>query len=197
MVAISLYRGNLHRVPDVQRRWQMPTPQISLKDFRLLLARRAKALSRLRSSITTTTTTTDAIPSSNPNSNPHSNSNYNANLDLVPTQQHSNAITIEEERSNVSRPEEAKKAVADFKEENNLKPSDGGWFSAKPVDGSDSLPDLPEGPAKVDGGANANSQAVQFQKIDESTNPNTEVSLSCHVYLFAVWCYTFEKSKVC
>jgi len=50
MVAISLYRGNMHRVPpDVPRRWLMPKPQISLKDFRTLLLRRSKALSLLPS----------------------------------------------------------------------------------------------------------------------------------------------------
>ncbi|RZC17035.1 hypothetical protein D0Y65_010059 [Glycine soja] len=50
MVAISLYRGNLHRVPDVPRRWPMPAPKITLKDFKSLLARRSKALSRLQNS---------------------------------------------------------------------------------------------------------------------------------------------------
>ncbi|KAF5730109.1 hypothetical protein HS088_TW20G00479 [Tripterygium wilfordii] len=49
MVAISLYRGNLHRVPDVPRRWLMPNPKISLKNFKFLLQRRSTALSRLRS----------------------------------------------------------------------------------------------------------------------------------------------------
>ncbi|XP_052481967.1 uncharacterized protein LOC105774015 isoform X2 [Gossypium raimondii] len=58
MVAISLYRGNLHRTPEVSRRWLMPTPKISLRDFKSLLHRRDRALSRLRSS-----------SSSNPNSN--------------------------------------------------------------------------------------------------------------------------------
>ncbi|XP_039037719.1 uncharacterized protein LOC120175084 isoform X2 [Hibiscus syriacus] len=62
MVAISLYRGNLHRAPDVPRRWLMPTPKISLEDFKSLLHRRNKALSRLRYS----------SPSSNPNPNPDS-----------------------------------------------------------------------------------------------------------------------------
>ncbi|MQL80163.1 hypothetical protein Taro_012603, partial [Colocasia esculenta] len=47
MVAISLYRGNLHRVPDVPRRWPMPAPAISLREFRLLLRRRSRALSLL------------------------------------------------------------------------------------------------------------------------------------------------------
>lgn len=60
MVAISLYRGNLHRAPDVPRRWLMPNPKISLKDFKSLLARRSKALSRTSSS-------------SNPNPNPNPN----------------------------------------------------------------------------------------------------------------------------
>nr|DAD40880.1 TPA_asm: hypothetical protein HUJ06_015203 [Nelumbo nucifera] len=62
MVAISLYRGNLHRVPDVPRRWLMPIPRISLKDFRILLRKREKALSRISS--------TTAPTCSNPNPNP-------------------------------------------------------------------------------------------------------------------------------
>lgn len=55
MVAISLYRGNLHRVPDVPRQWLMPTRKISLKDFRILLNRRSRALSRLQSTASTST----------------------------------------------------------------------------------------------------------------------------------------------
>ncbi|KAL8464900.1 hypothetical protein ACS0TY_034401 [Phlomoides rotata] len=47
MVALSLYKGNLHKVPDVPRRWPAPTPKISLKDFKVLLHRRARALSSL------------------------------------------------------------------------------------------------------------------------------------------------------
>ncbi|GAU21045.1 hypothetical protein TSUD_132570 [Trifolium subterraneum] len=62
MVAISLYRGNLHRSPDVPRRWLMPNPKISLKDFKSLLARRSKALS---------STTTSSNPNPNPNPNPN------------------------------------------------------------------------------------------------------------------------------
>ncbi|KAF7841576.1 tRNA dimethylallyltransferase 2 [Senna tora] len=57
----------MHRVPNVPRRWQMPIPKITLKQFRFLLARRSKALSRLRPHAATTT------PSSNPN--PRSPSN--------------------------------------------------------------------------------------------------------------------------
>lgn len=47
MVAISLYRGNLHRVPDVPRRWPMPKHHLSLRDFKLLTRKRSNALSRL------------------------------------------------------------------------------------------------------------------------------------------------------
>ncbi|XP_051136729.1 uncharacterized protein LOC127255291 [Andrographis paniculata] len=50
MVAISLYKGNLHKVPNVPHRWLCPTPNISLKDFRTLLRRRNRTLSRLSSS---------------------------------------------------------------------------------------------------------------------------------------------------
>lgn len=65
-MAISLYRGNLHRVPDVTRRWLMPNPKISLKDFKSLLLRRSKALSLLH------TTTTSSNPNPSPNPNPNS-----------------------------------------------------------------------------------------------------------------------------
>ncbi|KAK6924927.1 hypothetical protein RJ641_009253 [Dillenia turbinata] len=71
MVAISLYRGNLHRVPDVPRRWLMPNHSFSLKTFRSLLHRRSKALSLIA-------TTSSPIP--NPNPNPNSNPHPTANL---------------------------------------------------------------------------------------------------------------------
>nr|KYP37805.1 hypothetical protein KK1_040982 [Cajanus cajan] len=69
MVAISLYRGNLHRVAEAPRRWPMPGPRITLKDFKSLLARRSKALSRLHAS----------NPNPNPNPNPLSNGSHPAN----------------------------------------------------------------------------------------------------------------------
>ncbi|KAL9243196.1 hypothetical protein vseg_017111 [Gypsophila vaccaria] len=51
MVAISLYRGNLHRVPqEPPRTWLMPTSRISFKDFRRLFRRRTASLSLLPSS---------------------------------------------------------------------------------------------------------------------------------------------------
>ncbi|GER38550.1 P-loop containing nucleoside triphosphatehydrolases superfamily protein [Striga asiatica] len=50
MVAISLYKGSLHKASGVSRRWSPPAPRISLKDFKILLCRRDRALARLRSS---------------------------------------------------------------------------------------------------------------------------------------------------
>ncbi|GKV14164.1 hypothetical protein SLEP1_g25075 [Rubroshorea leprosula] len=48
MVALSLSRGELHKVPvlpDVPPRWLTPTCKIFLRDFKNLLQRRNKALS--------------------------------------------------------------------------------------------------------------------------------------------------------
>ncbi|KAL2897098.1 CRM-domain containing factor CFM3 chloroplastic/mitochondrial [Bienertia sinuspersici] len=79
MVAISLYRGNLHRIPpDVVRRWLMPTPSLSLKDFRSLLFRRSKALSLLPSS---SSITIFSNPNPSPNLNPNPTNSSSANLD--------------------------------------------------------------------------------------------------------------------
>ncbi|WZZ27166.1 hypothetical protein YC2023_010567 [Brassica napus] len=47
MVAISMYRGNLHKVPDVPRRWTMPDRNLSYKQFKSLFRRRKRALSHL------------------------------------------------------------------------------------------------------------------------------------------------------
>ena len=47
MVAISLYRGNLHRVSDAPRRWPMPPRAITLDQFRVLSRKRDEALARL------------------------------------------------------------------------------------------------------------------------------------------------------
>ncbi|XP_043726202.1 uncharacterized protein LOC122672779 [Telopea speciosissima] len=73
MVAISFYRGNLHRVPDVPRRWLMPTSRISLKDFRILIGKRTKALSRFSTVTTATTAAVEATTSSDPNPSPNPN----------------------------------------------------------------------------------------------------------------------------
>ncbi|TMW99515.1 hypothetical protein EJD97_002406 [Solanum chilense] len=66
MVALSLYKGNLHRVPETPRRWLVPTPKISHKDFQCLLRRRSRALSRLQTPPDVSPTTATA---SNPNPN--------------------------------------------------------------------------------------------------------------------------------
>lgn len=48
MVAISMYRGNLHRGgDDAARRWPVPQPTLSASQFRRLLHRRSLAVSRL------------------------------------------------------------------------------------------------------------------------------------------------------
>lgn len=47
MVVISFYRGNLHKVPDTPRRWPIPKPSISLRNFKILLDKRSEALKRL------------------------------------------------------------------------------------------------------------------------------------------------------
>lgn len=79
MVALSLYKGNLHRVPEAPRRWLLPTPKISLKDFRILLRRRSRALSRLLTTTTppdaVTAATTTTTTTYNPNPKTESNSN--------------------------------------------------------------------------------------------------------------------------
>ncbi|KAJ4782915.1 tRNA (Ile)-lysidine synthase [Rhynchospora pubera] len=49
MVAIALYRGNLHRVPNTPRRWPGPARSMSSSQFKSLLRRRSRALSRLTS----------------------------------------------------------------------------------------------------------------------------------------------------
>ncbi|XP_064961942.1 uncharacterized protein LOC135610870 [Musa acuminata AAA Group] len=56
MAAISLYRGNLHRVPDVPRRWPLPPPAISLCQFKILIRKRSEALSRLSAAPVAATT---------------------------------------------------------------------------------------------------------------------------------------------
>lgn len=75
MVALSLYKGNLHRVPETPRRWLMPTPKISLKDFRVLLRRRSRALARLPTPPSTSTAApTATATTSNPKTDSKSKS---------------------------------------------------------------------------------------------------------------------------
>ncbi|CAI9757459.1 unnamed protein product [Fraxinus pennsylvanica] len=64
MVAISLYKGNLHKISDVPHRWPMPDRKLSLRDFKILRRRRLNALSLLQSA---STPAADIATTSNPN----------------------------------------------------------------------------------------------------------------------------------
>lgn len=158
MVAISLYRGNLHRVPDVPRRWLMPTPKLSLRDFRSLLHRRSKALSRLHSPTTT---------SSNPNP-----SSYSDQPNGAP----------KEEPSFVEPKLEAEKLgdcgegpSGEEKDQKDQGVPDGrGDCPVKLVDASDPLPEKASG--AVDGVADEKDLPVETKPADLA-NPNLEVLL--------------------
>lgn len=113
MVAISLYRGNLHRAPDVPRRWLMPNPKISLKDFKTLLARRSKALSK-------TTTTKNTSPKST-SSNPNPNSGEGPSTTTVQQQQQFKELEIVD----LKKPLDASDSLIDSKNDVLEKPSDG------------------------------------------------------------------------
>lgn len=153
MVAISLYRGNLHRVPDVPRRWLMPTPKISLRDFRSLLQRRSKALSRLHSTT-----------SSNPNPSSYSNEQNGA----------------PKENSSFVEPKLEAEKLGDCGEgpsgeEKDQSGSDGGGdCPAKLLDASDPLPEKASG--AVDGVADEQALPVETKPADLA-NPNPEVLL--------------------
>ncbi|XP_054795387.1 uncharacterized protein LOC129320248 [Prosopis cineraria] len=128
MVAISLYRGNLHRVPDVPRRWLMPAPKISLKEFKSLLGRRTRALSRLLADgAVTTTSTTLSIPN------------------LVSLSGGQNEVPVIDKRSVAIQPESEK--VSDNGEghsregEDHREPELCNGSIRKTVDGSNSLTD--------------------------------------------------------
>ncbi|XP_050256275.1 uncharacterized protein LOC126701892 isoform X2 [Quercus robur] len=159
MVAISLYRGNLHRVPDVPRRWLMPTPKLSLKDFKSLLHRRSKALSRLRS------TTPDPDP----------NSSQNPDLNQQAEAPKENPVLVEPklEEEKASDCEEAPPK----NEENDQRRTDGGDCSVKPV--VVDAPDLK--PEKIDSGAvgaDVDGQALpaETKPVDLAiANPNSEI----------------------
>lgn len=147
----------------------MPTPQISLKDFRTLLSRRSRALSRLRPS-----TATAAATSSNPNPN------------SVP-ERHEEAPKEDPGAASPETRVKAEKFAADWGEGPSRETKDGrdsnsNGSPAKPVDKSDSLPD--SGPNAPEGGDDpvddgAKQLAVEVQKVEEFANPNSEVWESC------------------
>jgi hypothetical protein len=155
MVAISLYRGTLHRVPDVARRWLMPTPKISLRDFRSLLHRRSKALSRLHSPTAT---------SSNPNPSSYSNQQNGA----------------PKENPSFFEPKLEAEKIGDCGEgpsgeEKDQRGSDGGGdCPMKLVDASDPLPEKASG--AIDGVADEQALPVET-KLADLANLNSEVLL--------------------
>ncbi|XP_030938521.1 uncharacterized protein LOC115963593 [Quercus lobata] len=161
MVAISLYRGNLHRVPDVPRRWLMPTPKLSLKDFKSLLHRRSKALSRLRS------TTPDPDP----------NSSQNPDLNQQAEAPKENPVLVEPKLEE-EKASDCEEAPPKNEENDQRGTGDGGDCSVKPV--VVDAPDLK--PEKIDSGAvgaDVDGQALpaETKPVDLAiANPNSEVS---------------------
>lgn len=159
MVAISLYRGNLHRVPDVPRRWLMPTRKISLKDFKSLLHRRSQALTRLRSSTNGIATTS--------NHNPNADKQENASPAALKLEA-AEGTNREEEGTN--REEEGTSKGSASKEVKDQKTLDCGDCSAKTKGLSElSLPEKAE-----DEAVNADGN-FQPEKMDLCANPDTEV----------------------
>ena len=160
MVAISLYRGNLHRVPDVPRRWLMPTPKLSLKDFKSLLHRRSKALSRLRS------TTPDPDP----------NSSQNPDLYQQAEAPKENPVLVEPKLEE-EKAGDCEEAPPKNEENDQRGTGDGGDCSVKPVivDAADLKPE------KIDSGAvgaDVDGQALPAETKPADlaiANPNSEV----------------------
>ncbi|KAJ9163677.1 hypothetical protein P3X46_023319 [Hevea brasiliensis] len=152
MVAISLYRGNLHRVPDVPRRWPMPVRKISLKDFKSLLHRRSKALSRLRSSTNAIATTSNHNPKTDPKEN----------VDPI-------ALNLEAGEGTNREEEEGTSKGSASKEVKDQKGLDFGECSVKP----EGLSDLSPAEKGDDEAVNADGN-FQPEKLDLSANPNTE-----------------------
>ncbi|CAM8919213.1 unnamed protein product [Rhodiola kirilowii] len=145
MVALSLYRGNMHRVPDVPRRWLMPDQNIPFKSFKALHNGRLKALSRLQLETATT-------------SNPNPNLTQRVEIEI-------------EEGAPESQRGKLKEAIVGEAKDCGLKQGDGGDRWEKAVGGSVSLPG-PE--AMVVGeeetqGAEA-TKAVESVELNSETN---------------------------
>eukprot|EP00249_Psilotum_nudum_P008037 c21000_g2_i1 orf=517-1752(+) len=58
----SLYRGRLHKVPDVPRRWPLSKPSMSLQTFKKALAKRQEALDLLQRLDPSVRTSPEAAP---------------------------------------------------------------------------------------------------------------------------------------
>lgn len=150
-MAISLYRGNLHSVADIPRRWLMPAPKISPRDFKTLSHRRSKALCRLRSTTTTTT--------SNPNSNHYEKAPIEPKLEAVEEEIVANNNGKEAEQAEDCKgggDGGASSSREDEKDDGGLEGAD---FSMKPADDA------------VNGDPNPNN----LQKPDDvANNPSVE-----------------------
>lgn len=154
MVAISLYKGNLHQVPtDVPRRWLIPRPKISPKDFRVLLRRRAKALSRLQSLSEAIPTAPAAVPASS-NLNPIASDNPVSRVDARI------ALPLVEPQTDDKKKGEGKVEVGGHKA-TVVKVADGVELPEKLVEGSDAVLET-----KVD--------VVKGEKSETPVNPSNE-----------------------
>ncbi|XP_010923338.1 uncharacterized protein [Elaeis guineensis] len=117
MVVLSLYRGNLHRVPDVPRRWPMPPPAISLHHFKLLIGKRSLALSRLAAAeVTTLAGTLDAKVEGKGKQEPTSD-NVSAKPDSLKAETGSNL--------NSQTPDSGQRKGGDMEEGKRLQESEG------------------------------------------------------------------------
>lgn len=164
MVAISLYRGNLHSVADVPRRWLMPTPKISPRDFKTLCHRRSKALCRLRSTTT-----------SNPNSNHIEKAPIEPKLEAVEEEIVANNNGKEAEQAEDCKGGGDGGASSSREDEKDDVGLDGADFSMKPADDA------------VNGDPNPNN----LQKPDDvANNPSVEVFRFIS-YLFVLFNYLF------
>lgn len=159
MVAISLYKGNLHKVAtDVPRRWLIPTPKISLKDFRVLLRRRAKALSRLQSIPEAATAAPAAVTTtSNPNPTAADNPFSKVEPQIVPLQ-----VEPPKDEKKEKEEEQHEEAEVEGDKETVAKAADGVEFPEKLVEGSDVVLET-----KVD--------ALKVEKSETPANPSGEV----------------------
>lgn len=163
MVAISLYRGNLHRVPDVPRRWLMPEARISLRDFKTLLNRRNRALSRLHHHSLATAN----APTLNPNSN------YKQDDEAVKPNGSSLKVQLDEGKEGNCLEEEGNVENEEIMDRGKL---DGGDFSEKPVDDAEVAAVF-----KVDGDGKVQSldvvekAAEPVEPADPASNPNVQV----------------------
>lgn len=175
MVAISLYRGNLHRVPDVPRQWLTPTPKISLKDFKILLNRRSRALSRLHSTTLTTSTP-------NPNLKQEEGTTVGDNPNRDPQQ----LSRLDGGGCSAKPADGSEEGVTKEGEVDDKKELDGGDCLATPVDGLQILTDA----KAVETESNPNLAETCLNSVDEKTaaplNLSSEV-LILLIYIFHVW----------